>query len=242
MESFDKDYYLKLAYKKLNNKIYNSKEYADYAYQITSDEKVSEKIKEAFTFENNQVSYDSIGKMFEDIDFVGELSEVLGLENKFSDVILSSVKDENIFSTIINTKFVETMYGNSNKEDLSANDALFTILESVFGLDTIIMSITNQNVLLERFNTVMQSDDQNMVNEFALLISNLYKMLDGEKDYSKIKHIISNNSEELRPFILAGLFKMNDDISKKEHSNFDAYNELYNRVLDVVGKADNKKM
>lgn len=241
MELFDK-YYLTNAYKKLNNKIINSKEYADYAYMITSDEKVSKKLKEAFTFADNKVSYDDISKMFDDIHFVGELSKVLGIEDKFSDMILAAVKDENIFSTIINTKFVETMYGNSNKEDLSANDALFTILESIFGLDRIIESITKENVLLERFNTVMQSKDQNMVNDFALLISNLYNMLDGEKDYNRIKQIINNNSQELRPFILAGLYKMNDEISKKEHGNFDSYNELYNRVLDVIGKANNKKM
>ena len=68
------------------------------------------------------------------IDIVNECSIYLNIDKEFNSAITKGILTDNLISNIINIKYIETLYGNPNKEDLNVNDALFIILESVFGL------------------------------------------------------------------------------------------------------------
>lgn len=229
------------AYEVLDNKIINSNEFARFIAQMIEDRKLESKIKDAFTF-NGRYDIKALEESFYDIDFLKELSSVIGNDKEYSKMITEAVMEDNPVLTIINTKFVETKYGNTNKEDLSVIDALFTILEVVFSLDTIIESFEDKNVLISRFNDVMKDNNPDEINRFIYLISKIYHELKDEKDYNKIIENIRNKRSELSKYILAGYEKQVDEVSNDLNSSFEKTDNLFNNVMDIIGRPRDYKI
>ena len=228
--------------KNLETRLSKSKVYKDFINSLIKNANVSKCINKLEKESSRKLDDNFIEDVFKDVGYVKLLSLMLGLENEFCEMMLLAAKEENIFSSIINTKFVETIYGNPDKKDLSLNDALFTILESVFGLDSIINSLTDDSALIKRFDVVMGNQNPNLANEFSSLINGLYDIAKDAKSYDEITSLIKNHSYDLRTFILAGLNKQNDEIMKDPNGNYGMYKVLYNNILNLIGRADSKNM
>ena len=233
-------YSLNDAYNQIKKKIIDSKDYANYVYYITSDPIISKKFNESTSYEKDGKTVSFASEVVENIDFINEFSKVYGLDSVFCDTILKAFGDDNIIDKVINTKFTETLYGNPSKEDLNSIDALFTILESVFGLDTIIKSFNDKTILDRRFKEVTGVLDDSLEYDFLSLINKIYNETCTLNSYDYIKKVIKSYKDELNSYILPGLVKQIDEETKSGSDSIKTDN-LSGRIIELVGDY-NKKM
>ena len=161
------------------------------------------------------------------------------------DAFIESVKEDSAISTIINTYLIETKYGNPSRielDDYTPNDKLFAILESVFGLDALILSVIDTKKLWERFNEITEDDGTYDMVNFNDVIEKLYELSKGD-DTEAFTQAIENYSDYLRPYILAGINKQYTEISKTKHGSFEQCDNLREMVTKhVLRTEENKKM
>lgn len=233
---------LDIAYSKIKRRISNSKDYQEYVYHITTDKKLGEKFAESTSYEKDGKTISFASQMVENIDFINTFSNAFGLDKEFNNIITSTFNNDSVIDKIINTKFIETLYGNPSKEDLSNIDALFTVLESFFGLDTIIKSVSDKNVLNDRFLKVLNANDQALEYDFISLIEKIYNETVDLKTYEEIKAVVNNYREELKVFVMPGLITQLNEVSLDDNGSFRRTDILKNRLVDLIGTDINKKM
>ena len=229
-----KDEKLNQAEEKLNSKILKSEVYRKYVDSIMSNKALINKVREF----SKKIGNGFDEKYFEellrtDIDFCNKISSTLKLSMEFSKVMFKASRDENLYSSIIYTKLSETMYGNELKDDISRIDVLFTILESVFSLDCLLDSLSNKDVLSERFNTVFNGESP---LNFDINLKQVLELIKDKKSYDDIKVALNSKMKDLMPYIATGLDKQATEVSKSRHGLFDRWDFLYNTVMDLSGK------
>lgn len=234
--------YLDNAYDIIKRRISDSKGYQDYVYYITSDKNIGKKLEESTSYEKDGKVVSFTSELIENIDFINDFSNVYGLDEDFCRIAIKTFDNDSIMNKIINTKFTETLYGNPSKEDLSNVDALFTILESFFGLDTIIKSVTYKRVLNDRFLTVLKTDDKSLEYDFISLIEKIYNETVNLKSYEEVKMVINNYKDELKVFAMPGLITQLNEVSLDDNGSFKRTNILRDRLVDLIGTDINKKM
>lgn len=227
---------LKSVYKYLNNLITHSSSYSDLIYLLTTDKKIVAKIKELL---KNDVSL--FNDLIKDVGFIHELSLALGKEEKFTKCVINAVKKDNAVETIINTKFIETFYGNSLKEDVSLNDVMFLILESIIGLDTIIKSFSENDKIVSRINAVM-SEKEGDFNSLNNLINKIYNSLIKCKSYDEIVDELAKYRNELVNYIQGGMDFQLYEIMNDPNGNYENYDLLLSRLGELMIKINAKIM
>ena len=165
----------------------------------------------------------------------------LGKENDFAKCAISSVLTDNAIESVINVKFIETLYGNPLKNDISLNDVLFLILESVIGLDTIIMSFYDRNIITLRVNEIMKNKKGDFEG-FNVIINNIYNGLSDCQSYDEIITGLSDYKDELADYIQGGLDMQLYEIMNNPQGSYDNYNMLFARINDLIPKINAKKM
>lgn len=212
-------------YKVLKNRILKSKSYSNYAVGITDD--IYKYFLELGINESNNYEL-----AFKNIDFMDSFSRnILHNEKEFNKVLFSSFDEEvDVIRQIVSKKFLETYIGNENKEDLDEIDAFFPLLESIFGLDTLLLSIKDSSVLISKFRNVFNMDIANFYEAF----SKIYKEAKG-KNYDEIISIIRNNSSELKDYVTTGILFEISDVSNNDKKNFEKANELLARSIEILG-------
>ena len=139
---------------------------------------------------------------------------------------------------------METKYGNPKREqldDYTLNEKLFGILEAVFGLDTLILSVNDKKVLQDRFNKVMKTDSPEEANKFIGIIEDIYNSVKDEENPLLVNEKIESWKEEIKPYVLAGLCEQLNEISNSKHQTFESYDILYKKVTDDILKIDKDK-
>ena len=166
------------------------------------------------------------------------------LENDFHDFIVAAVSEPDAISSIININLMETKYGNPKREqlnDYTLNDKLFGILEAVFGLDALILSVSDKKALQDRFNKVMKTNDLEEANKFIGIIEDIYNSVKDEANPLLVNEKIESMKEDLKPYVLAGLCEQLNEISNSKHQTFESYDILYKKVTDDILKIDKDK-
>lgn len=250
-------YYLNSAYGILKNKLVKSKNYWELIYFLTTDKRVSKKVEKVFEGIEEQSD-----ELFRNVDFVSYLCTVLDedekninntinsseetktpIQDKFTNSIINSVKTDNPVESIINIKFIETLYGNTIKNDISSNDVLFTLLEGILGLDTIIKSFVEKELVQLRINEIMKNNKVSFY-VFEELFSELYNDLQDCYDYEQTLKVLSKYTDRLMPYVYNGIMAQIDDTSFSENKNFEQYENLQERIkkiLEDLKKIDVKK-
>lgn len=244
MKYGDKKYNQRVAYGKIEDKIRKSTFYYEFLRYITE----LDGFREAFTFENDRFDAKIAGDAIESLDvlrFICNDETGLKQEDKFHDFITSAVTEKDAISTIVNTHLIEIKYGNPKRDklnDYTPNDRLFAILESVFGLDALLLSVNDKDVLLKKFNEIMKGDNSYTPSDFIEIIESLYKISKSD-EHSLFLQALEDRSEDLKPYISAGFGQQLNEISNSKHGNFDHYNNLYDMVTnDILKLSVNKKM
>lgn len=244
MKYGDKKYNQAVAYRKIEDKIRRSNSYYEFIRYITD----LNEFKEAFTFNNDRFDAKMAGKAIENLEvlrFVCNDESGIKQENRFHDFLTSAVMENDAISTIVNIHLIETKYGNPKRiklNDYTPNDKLFAILESVFGLDALILSVKDKDVLLTKFNEVMKNDSSYSPSEFIKIIEDLYKASKSD-EHSLFVRTLEDYSDYLKPYVSAGFQQQLSEISNSEHGNFEHYNNLYDMVTgDIMKLSKNKKM
>ncbi len=243
MEYGDKRYNKDVAYQKIEDKIKKSHSFYDFILYITN----LDSFREIFTFENGKFDVEIAGNALENLDalrFICNDETGLHEEKKLHDALIESVKEDSAISTIINTHLIETKYGNPSRielDDYTPNDKLFAILESIFGLDALILSVINRKKLWERFSEVTENDETYDMVNFNDVMEKLYEFSKG--DDTEFTQAIESYSDYLRPYILAGINKQYTEISKTERGSFEQCDNLREMVTKhVLRIEENKKM
>lgn len=194
------------AYDIIKNKIYTSKEFSSFVVGLTK----SQEFKEAFTF-NGELKKDVAVKALSDLDILRSICDDntgIKKEKEFHDMLVNSLKQNNVLLSIADTYFIETLYGNPdriNQEDLTINDKLFKALEYIFNIDIITDFIIDNNSLE----------------------NNYYNMYNGEFDYSLLvssftsaKEIMEDtNNKEAQFKVYTQLVQVLDEIKKDIKKN-----------------------
>ena len=170
---------LQLAYDSLKKEVISSKIYKDFINRITSNP--------LFIKKTNGIYIEDFINNSDDLDFIYEVSNMINMEDDFSFIIISSVKSDDKLLSVIKTKILETYYGNTIKIDIDANDELFNILQNVLGLDTLIKSVYNPNILYDSFS------DINEFRSFVEKFNSLYELVIYEKNHDRIIDIINDS-------------------------------------------------
>lgn len=200
-------YELKEAYKILEKKVLMSKDYQDFIFSLTENPEDFKKILNAFNINDEEKAtnedYKLISKSFENIEFMNSLAEVIGKSDEFNRVIRSAFKDEYGIEDVIYNHFIETKYGNVDKEDLTYVDFLFPILENTFGLDTIIKSIKDPNALNERFEEVSQDPSGLEAKDYIDAFNKLYSECKTVRDEEELRDLVNEAKGAFLPYINA---------------------------------------
>ena len=242
MEYNNKKYNQEIAYKKIENKVYSSSSYYKFLFNISK----LDKFREIFTFDG-KFDANISNEVMNNLDLLryicnGETG--MNLEKEFHDTLVSAAKEEDAISSVINTYLIEIKYGNPYRvelNDYTTNDKLFSILESIFGLDTLILSVNNKGILLDRFNNIMETNDLEEANRFIEIIENLYNSITKEKHPESAQQIIESYKDVLKPYISAGFQKQLNEISNNKHQNFKSFDILYKKVTEDILKIDKDK-
>ena len=221
--------------KYLNKIILNSETYGNLLYTLTTDEKFKIKIKDAF---DNDI--DLFNSVIKDVEYIYYLSTILGMENDFIKCALDAVKIDSAIETVINTKFIETLYGNPFKEDISLNDILFTLLESIIGLDTIIESFKDRSLLIKKVNINMKDDGS--FNALNIIFNSIYEDLKYCDNYDEIINVINSYKDDLALYIERGLNSQAISVINNPNGNFSEYDFLLERLKEILPNKDTKKM
>ncbi len=244
MEYANTRYNKNVAYQKIEDKIKKSHSYYDFIWYITN----LDNFREIFTFEDGKFNAAFAGEAIENLEslrFICNDETGLHEEKRLHDAFIESVKEDSAISTIINTYLIETKYGNPSRielDDYTPNDKLFAILESVFGLDALILSVIDTKKLWERFNEITEDDGTYDMVNFNDVIEKLYELSKGD-DTEAFTQAIENYSDYLRPYILAGINKQYTEISKTKHGSFEQCDNLREMVTKhVLRIEENKKM
>ena len=229
------------AYDILKEKIVESSCYNDYIYRIMNDEVIGKKFDEVTSYEKDGKVLSFASSAVKNVDFINEFSKMYGLDKEFCSIILKAFDSNTITEKIINTKFIETLYGNPNKEDLTNIDALFTIYESVFGLNCLTLFILDDKALDDRFRSVFNTFDKSLEYNFLNIINKVYEETKDLKNYDDIKDVFANYADDIMPFALPGLIKQIDEQANK-NCNFSNTDNLRDRVVQLIGLNVKKKM
>lgn len=241
-----KDRVLEETYNELEKKIILSESYINFIIKNVIENKTFEaKIREYFLDDNGVFQGQKFYEFMQDVKYMEMLSHALGIEDEFYAVTMNGAKANNVYDTVVNTKLLETLYGNPKKDDFTYIDIIFKIFECVFSLDVILMSLKDKNVLKQKFRNVLKrssefdSSDINFeeyFNEFFNEIEELYKNTSDIKDYEQIKAYIKNNCDGLIPYIMAGLNAHINIIIKDENGSFKDYDPMMEEILDLFKK------
>ena len=232
-----------IAYKKLEDKIYKSDKYYKFVFYVTN----LDSFRDVFTFMGDRFDAKVAGKAIENLDalrFICNNETGMKIENEFHDFIVAAVSEQDAISSIINVNLMETKYGNPKREqldDYTLNEKLFGILEAVFGLDTLILSVNDKKVLQDRFNKVMKTDSPEEANKFIGIIEDIYNSVKDEENPLLVNEKIESWKEEIKPYVLAGLCEQLNEISNSKHQTFESYDILYKKVTDDILKIDKDK-
>ena len=225
----DQKYYLEVAYKELENKVFNNSNYHSFITSLAD----TEEFRELFTFDDkfNSVLAEKALSNLDNLRFICNNSTGLKKEKEFHDMLSSCIKENNAISTIVNTYLMDTKYGNIEREEKDnyiINDKMFYIMQSIFGLNTLVESVKNKDVLLKRFTEISGLYESEDINNFISVIEEMYFKKE-EKD------VIQSKIEYLKPFILSGLQKQLTEVSNSYDDTFIKYNYLYEIVTDIIG-------
>ena len=189
-----------LAYDKLKKDVVSSDEYLNFVNTIIENPDFISKVGNSFDDEFSS----HLAESFSDLDFVYVLSDKVNMEQEFTKAIIDSVKSEDAISSIIMVKLLEYYYGNSMKEEIDAYDELLQILLIVFDVDTLIESLSNNDILYRSFS-INIDNDRNVYNQFVSDFTDVYNMIKDEKDYNKMIDIISANKDKFEHYVVLGL-------------------------------------
>ncbi len=244
MEYGNRKYNKAVAYKIIEDKLKKTDSFQDFILYIGH----LDSFIEIFTFDNGEFDNKFALKALENLEalrFICNDETGLHEEEKLHDALVESVKDNNAISTIINTYLIETKYGNPKRvelDDYTPNDKLFAILEIIFGLDTLILSVSDRRKLWERFCEVTENNETDEMVNFNDAMEKLYEF-SKDSNPEVFMSAIESYSDYLKPYILAGINKQCNEIAKTEHGSFEHFNNLYEMVTkDVLGIEKNKKM
>lgn len=216
----------------IKNKIQNTSEYSSFVVKLTNNND----FMEAFKFDEN-VNYEVLDKALSNIDNLQTICFDTNKEKEFHDMVVKALKeaDKDAISTIVDTYFIETLYGNPDRmemDDYNFNDKMFYILQGIFGLDTLTLSIENKKALFNRYQLVSGSNDINEVENFINIIEETYKSNDS--------NIFESKKDVLNPYILSGLDMQLNEISNNPKGNFSGYDNLQEILSSYM--AYDKKM
>lgn len=207
------------------NKIINSKEYIDYVVSITDD--MYKEFPELFKCDEKVYN-----NALKDITFMQTFSKyVLNKEEELNKIIFNCLESySNVFNKITCKKFMETYVGDLNKDDLNEVDVLFPLIEAIFGLDNLLESVENINVLEYEFNRLYGQDIE-YFNEF---FENLYNECKNKK-YDEMIEIVRNYDTTLSYYIGIGMANRVNEVENDETKNFRETNILYNNIIRILG-------
>ena len=239
-----KDKNIELAYEKVEEKIILSESYVNFIIKNIIDNKTFEsKIREYFSDETGAFQSERFYEFIQDIKYMEMLSHALGIEDEFYVATINGAKDNNLIDTVINTKLLETKYGNPYKKDFTCNDVIFSILETIFGLDTLMESVSNKKVLIEKFKRVLAYSSEFNINstkdcednyvQFYEELNNLYKNTFNMTDYEEIKEYVKDNCNGLKPFIQAGLSSHVRKVVWGEKDSYKEYDSLAEEMFTL---------
>ena len=230
---------LNKAYDVLNKKVLSSNMYYKF---ITSIADLNE-FRDIFSYNgkfNTDKALESL-KNLENLRYICNNETGLKKENEFHNMIINCVSNEDAITTIVNTFLMETKYGNPKRENLddyTLNDRMFYILQSIFGLDTLIESVINKEVLFHKFCEITKDYNEKEVENFISLIDEIYKEAKMLNDPNEIKNYIVSRKEDLKQYIYENEIADLDKISNSEHGSFQKHDELKEIVDEIL---DNSK-
>lgn len=233
-----KDQNLQTAYETIEKKIIRSESYNEFLYYITNSAEISKKVEDAFVFPQGE-DLELFVKGTENIRFMESLADLIGVSNEFNRAIRQSVENEEAIDYVIDTHFIETKFGNIDKEDATYVDALFPILESIFGLDILIKGVKDKNSLLERFNKITGDTTGLEAAEFNEMFTTLFNEVKTLKNYDEVLAVIRNNRDSLAPYILNGNSLTLKEITNNNNGSFESYDRMMKNLMDVIGSSKN---
>ena len=215
----------------IKKKIKSSGAYASFVVQLTGDKD----FVEVFNF-NGDINYDVLNEAIANIDNLKDICLNTNKEKEFHDMVVKALKevDKDAISIVVDTYFIEILYGNPDRlemNDYTFNDKMFYILQGIFGLDTLTLSIENKKALFDRYQLVFESNDINEINNFINIIEDIYKSNDS--------NIFKSKKDVLNPYILSGLGIQLNEISNNPKGNFSGYNNLQ-EILSSYMEYDKK--
>ncbi|MBQ9012543.1 MAG: hypothetical protein IJ094_03100 [Bacilli bacterium] len=249
-------------YKELDNRIKQSKQYIEFAHKISLDSDTNKNnndvtFRDIFTFEKEVETSEGIklisnfdsevaSKAFSHIGVMKKVCDILNLDNEFHDVIIKANESSNVLVNICNTHFLNVKYGDPSNEtlnDYSLNDRLFYIIETIFGLDTIVNSYYDKDAFNKQLNYIMQDYSGTALDNLTMILEDMYNELKDEKDEETIKNRIREYKDALKPYVSAGIQAQIDETIRSDKKSYDNVTRLEETVIkDILGYSLNKKM
>jgi hypothetical protein len=235
MNDYEKKQNIDKAYVKIESEILSTLQYKRFiSYLLQLQE-----FKDSFTI-NNEFDANLAKKATESLDVLRYLCNDetgIGKEKDFHDFILKAIEElpYGPAQKVVYTYMLETKYGNPKRSDYTLNDMLFYILQSVYGMDFLILTCTNNKVSVERFFDVLKTEEPNLLSDFFGQFYELRQTLYNEEDRDVIKQKFEEKKDFFMPYIVAGISNQYDEESRNKNANFPEIDNLVSILTGELG-------